>query len=77
MRSEGIVQIFDDDKKIVSMVEIVPVRLRHRVKRNAGLIHKGEKRSPGRPPGSLNKITRTMPRLRSWVASISTSGPST
>ena len=45
-----------------STIEIAPLRLKSRHKSNRGMITKGPdpKRHPGRPPGSLNKITRTM-----------------
>jgi hypothetical protein len=45
-----------------STTEIAPLRLKSRHKSNRGMIAKGPdpKRHPGRPPGSLNKITRTM-----------------
>jgi hypothetical protein len=49
-----------DDNK--STTEIAPIRLKSRHKSNRGMIAKGPdpKRRPGRPSGSLNKITRTM-----------------
>jgi hypothetical protein len=45
-----------------STTEIAPLRLKSRRRSNRGMIAKGPdpKRHPGRPPGSLNKITRTM-----------------
>jgi hypothetical protein len=45
-----------------SWTEIAPLRVKSRHKSNRGMIAEGPdpRRHPGRPPGSLNKITRTM-----------------
>jgi hypothetical protein len=58
----NITSMSDGNKKTVTTVKIAPIRFRMPdATRNSGMFSKDRpRRGPGRPPGSVNKITRTM-----------------
>jgi hypothetical protein len=50
----------EDNKKPNTIVDVTPVRVPHRISHGNYSKDRQPQRNPGRPPGSLNKITREM-----------------